>query len=201
MSDQPLSDAPRPAIPPPVSLRPPAGEDKGGPGVMLTPTIQKAICDSLRAGCKIAASAEAAGISKSTFYKWRKRGEREITRLEAHPRARVREREFIYLEFAIEVREAIAKAQLALTLYVHKEAAKGDWRASAWLLARRWPKEFADRHEVTGAGGAALQTGQVILMMPDNGRDGQTLLPAPTAAPSEPDDEDDASPDETDDKI
>jgi hypothetical protein len=41
----------------------------------LTPEIQKAICDDLRTGCYIETACIRAGIAKSTFYDWLKRGE------------------------------------------------------------------------------------------------------------------------------
>ena len=46
---------------------------------------------------------------------------------------------------------------------------EGDWKASAWYLARRWPEEFAERqkHEVTGANGGAIQTEAAVTITTD----------------------------------
>ena len=81
----------------------------------------------LRSGCYIENAAACAGISRSTFYRWLRRGETQ---------ARGKYRNFwdtVTVSLAIcEVRHVSAIAAAAQT----------DWRAAAWLLERRFSQRW-----------------------------------------------------------
>jgi hypothetical protein len=81
-------------------------------------------------------AAQRAGIGESTYYRWHERAERA--------------RSGVFREF----RERIARAEANLMtlhlLKVNQAANDGDWRASVWMLARRFPDVFGTKVELGG---------------------------------------------------
>ena len=69
-----------------------------------------------------------AGISPSTLYRWR---------AAAHPQAHPE-----LAELESELRRAEAQAELEACLTINRAAAKGEWRAAAWMLERLEPDQF-----------------------------------------------------------
>lgn len=115
-----------------------------GRKTLLTPELQRAICDNITAGLNQQDAAELAGVPPSTFYYWLKRGELEQNRLAQAPRAKPRPKETPFLEFL----ESVKKAQIDFKLTQVKnveQAAPQHWQASAWLLERRFPKEYGQQ--------------------------------------------------------
>jgi hypothetical protein len=107
----------------------------------------------IRRGNTIETAARCAGIHRDTFYDWMKRG---------------RKGQSGYREFADQVDTAVAQAE-ALHVEVLREASKDDWRAAAWILERRNPRDWArqDRTVVTGPGGGPIQTIDVTKLSDD----------------------------------
>jgi hypothetical protein len=99
----------------------------------LTPEVQDAICNAIRHGATYQAASEAAGVAYDTFNEWRK----DI-------RAK-------YVKFSEAVRRANADAMLDLIAKV-EAAGEKDWRASAWILERRFKSDFGQAVDVTSAG-------------------------------------------------
>lgn len=103
----------------------------------LTPDIQKTIVEQLRWGNYLETAAVFAGLSKDTLYNWLKRGSREKTG--------------IYKEFSDAVSKAMAEAEIRDVANI-TNAAKTDWRASAWRLQhrnpRKWGKMDEEKHEL-----------------------------------------------------
>ncbi len=115
-----------------------------GRPTLLTPEVEKAICDNILLGLAAEEAAEMSGVSASTFYGWKRRGQLEATRLTRAPRAKARPKETPYLEFL----QAVKKAQLEFkrTHVVRvQQAGREHWQASAWLLERRYPKEYGQK--------------------------------------------------------
>lgn len=115
-----------------------------GRKTLLTPELQQAICDNITAGLNQEDAAEYAGVPLRTFYNWLQRGEREEKRLAQSPGAKPQPREAIFLQFW----QAVKKARLDFKrtqIRNVKQAALQHWQASAWLLERRWPKEFGQQ--------------------------------------------------------
>lgn len=75
-----------------------------------------AIIDAIRTGLSIEAACQCAGLSRSTFYRWRDDDDR----------------------FGDQVDRAIAESEGHLVGLI-RSAAETDWRAGAWLLERRFP--------------------------------------------------------------
>jgi transposase len=104
----------------------------------LNPAVANAICTNLASGASIEASAEAAGITRATVHNWLKRGRAEDAPDE-------------FAQFAADVTEAQAVAEVHLVRIMRQAASDGgpgDWRAAAWLLARRHPERWSEKRQL-----------------------------------------------------
>lgn len=150
------------------------------------------ILANLRDGCSVAASAEAAGIHRDTFYDWISRGEKG---------------EDGYVAFAAEVMSARAHVEneIARILKQHmtglsgqltkkgepskrKVKPPGDLRAITWWLNRRGHDEWVEKHQVTGNGGGPIVTIDVSQMSDEDLQrvaDG-TYMPPASGATAKP---------------
>ena len=109
----------------------------------LSPTRKKQICTHLAAGNSRRISAEAAGISRRTFQRWMAKGEEQTKGpFRAFRRAVIR-----------------AEAE-AVTVAVGciREAGKKNWRAAAWWLERRHPKDWGRWEQLRLSPGEAQPT-------------------------------------------
>lgn len=100
---------------------------------------------AVRSGLPFHLAAEAAGISETTFYEWQ-RG--------IFPRGADKA---LKASFSEELTRARGYSAARLMTII-QSAAPDDWRAAAWILERRFPKDFG-KHvlEVTGDDGGPLQ--------------------------------------------
>jgi hypothetical protein len=121
--------------------------------------LAKKVIDALQFGCYVETAAAYAGISKNTFYRWMRAGER-ASRGALH-------------EWKREVDKALVNSELVALGRVRK-AMEHNWQAAAWYLERRKPHEWGRRRvEVTGADGKAIEQHQAVrIYLPDNGRAG-----------------------------
>jgi len=169
---------------------------RGAPGA-LTPESRDAIITAIRAGCYVETAAAHAGLSRRVVYKWLKRGRDEIERrerfsedtatrkrqtvyrkqLEAADR-KLRKTEESYVDFVLSMEKALADAELANLMVIHKAASGGqvlrrtsnhkpdgtkevtevlsrpEWTAAAWRLERRSPERWGKRQvdvQLTGS--------------------------------------------------
>jgi hypothetical protein len=101
----------------------------------LTPALQQKVCDAVRVGNGFDVAAGFAGIDKTTFHRWMKRGARATRGL--------------YRDFYLAVQKASSDAETRALAIVNK-AAPEDWRAAAWFLERKSPERWGRRehHEV-----------------------------------------------------
>jgi transposase len=90
----------------------------------LTPELQKTITEAIVIGATYQAAAEYAGISYDAFNEWMKRTGKQ------------------YVEFRQSVMKANAQARVNLVAKIQMSAKKGDWRAAAWILERRFRDEY-----------------------------------------------------------
>ena len=98
----------------------------------LTPEATEAICSALIRGTSKEAAAAAASISLRTLNRWLSRA-----REEGAPEELVR--------FADEVEEAMNRSEIHL---LEKIRSADDWRASAWILSRRFPDRWSEKRSV-----------------------------------------------------
>ncbi len=92
----------------------------------LTPDVQERICQAIRAGAPPETAAVYAGIGKSTYYAWMRRGERG-----AGP----------FVEFREAIKKALAEFEVR-TVTLVQQAAPADWQAAMTLLERRFPDRW-----------------------------------------------------------
>jgi Bacteriophage Sf6, terminase small subunit-like len=88
---------------------------------LYTRQLTKRICRLLEKGNTITASCDSVGITDRTYHQW----------CEDHP------------HFFQATSRARGLARLR-HVKVLTEAAKTDWRASAWLLSHCWPQEYSE---------------------------------------------------------
>ena len=105
----------------------------------LTPELQEAICKTLQAGVDVETACLRDGISRESYFEWRKRG---------------REGEEPYAGFLAATTKAHAEVEAGLTYQILK-ASKTHWQAAAWAIKWRATKGV-QRVEVTGQDGAPI---------------------------------------------
>lgn len=137
----------------------------------LTPQLQQQIVNLIRIGNYIETACMAAGIDKSTWHDWMRRGARERERIARNARARLRKSEAPFVEFSHAVIKAQNEAE-TISLARITKAGETQWQANAWRLERmhpeRWGRRDRMQHEHTG--NLALATA-VRFELPANGRD------------------------------
>jgi transposase len=92
----------------------------------LSPPKQR-ILESLEQGHNHEAAAQLAGVSRATYYRWRR----------------------LDTDFAAAVTAAVNRSEF--NLFKHLQASadlKSDWRAYAWLLERRFPESYGNKQFV-----------------------------------------------------
>lgn len=109
----------------------------------LTPARRRKICKALADGNTRKTSSEASGISRRTFSRWMAMGEDE----KKGPHRALRD--------AVLQAEAEATSEAVACL---RKAAHRDWRAAAWWLERRRPKEWGRWEQLRLSAGEAQPT-------------------------------------------
>lgn len=88
----------------------------------------------ISAGNSVKISCEALGLNERSYYTWIEESEKEDAKQ-------------VYVEFASRMKKAIGLSKVSLVKNIVDQG-KGDWRASAWLLERRFPDEFGQKETV-----------------------------------------------------
>lgn len=138
-----------------------------GPGqpTKLNPEVVRMLCDNITLGMPYRQSCAAAGIGYSTYRNWMIRGEDEIERVSANPKATVRKNEQKYVDFVEAIKEAEAKGMRNNLAMITKASKEGAWQASAWILERRYPAEFGRKDAIDmnnkHSGGITVQVEEV----------------------------------------
>lgn len=128
----------------------------GGRNTKLTKEVQDELARLIGAGVYMRQACEFVGLSEQTIYNWMMRGSTEILRLESDPKARPLAKEEPFVEFYKKIKKAENASEVRAVIHWQEEI-KGDWRAAASFLARRFPDRWSPRLEVTGAEGAPVQ--------------------------------------------
>lgn len=124
----------------------------GGRPLKLTPEMEEAIVANVAGGNFYEASAEAAGLPTSTFYRYMEVGSdvakaRAVCEEEGREWKPATPNDQRLLEFWEAVTRARAAAQVDAVKLVTK-AGEDDWRAAAWYLERAFPKLYGKRLQV-----------------------------------------------------
>jgi hypothetical protein len=144
------------------------GSKRSGRAPRYNAEVHAEIIKHLRSGAFKQHAAQAAGVSARAVDEWLKLG---------------RDGDKRYAEFACDVDRTIAEdaiRNLAVVSAAALKTGKGDWKAAAWLLERKYPKLFGRGAEpavgVTfdsgggGEDGEQPQKTRVEFYIPDNGR-------------------------------
>lgn len=94
------------------------------------------ICAIIAVGAGKTTACAEVGISRQTLDVWLERGEKAD------------EDDPVFLEFYTAFTKAKERDKLTYLNSINKAAKKGDWRAAAWGLEKRYPKEFGARMEI-----------------------------------------------------
>lgn len=112
----------------------------------LTPERHAKVLECTRFGMPLTHAASYAGVDVSTVERWIVKGERSGR----EP----------YKTFVRDLRHAQGEDMYRSLLVVAQAEKRGDWKAAAWKLSRRYPKQFGDRamlHMTTGSDDPARQ--------------------------------------------
>lgn len=125
----------------------------GRPASKPTKAQHAAIVEGRRKGLPWKACAGAAGIHHTTLLKWRTKGE---------------DGEEPYAALVADVEKAEAESIHDLLSRI-EAAATETWQAAAWLLERRYPREYGRRiHEHHGDGGGPVK---IVCTLPGSEKD------------------------------
>ena len=115
------------------------------------------IVEALRNGTAAAHAIRAAGVAKSTYYSWLTRGREERDRRNAGLKPDTKEEPF--LDFLDATEKAEAEGAALHMQNIAQTALNGTWQASAWILERRFPRDYGrfDRSEVSGPDGGPVR--------------------------------------------
>ena len=100
----------------------------------LTPAVLERIVQAVKAGLTYEVAAQAAGVDRATFYRWKARGEHD----QHGP----------YRDLCDVLKKAEAEAE-AHMLGIIRDAAPTQWQAAAWFLERRYPERYGRRDRTT----------------------------------------------------
>jgi hypothetical protein len=101
------------------------------PASKFTHETEQTITGLIGNGVTVAVAAEAAGVARSTVYRWMGR-----------PR-----------DFRVAVERARAEMEVSMVASVERASRAGSWRASAWLLERMAPERWAKPSDRPTPGG------------------------------------------------
>lgn len=122
---------------------------KTGRPTKLTPAITKKIVKALKAGATHDLAALYAGISRTTFYDWKARGE-------------AGEEDFSDFSDAIALAEGKGAVELLEKIKLATKDPK-EWRAGAWLLERRYPEQYGKQQlDIKHSGSVGLSWEQMF---------------------------------------
>lgn len=107
--------------------------------IKLNDIIKTRLIEALQLGTPIEDACNYAGISKPTFYSWKKQGKEGKSK--------------ILIDFFNDIKRAESEGILANLQNIYNAGANGSWQASAWILERKRPAEFgkniAIKQEIT----------------------------------------------------
>lgn len=116
----------------------------------LTEEVKGRIVTAIKAGSYVETAAAFAGVGKSTFYDWLKKG--------------ATAKSGIFRELSLEIEQALAHADVRDIGIIAKAAQKGIWQAAAWRLERKHPDQWGRRQVIqVGNGDHMMKTTEIDL--------------------------------------
>ena len=114
--------------------------------IRFTDEVRQQVLAMVRGGASREIAAMSAGIDRRTLYRWLTRGQAD----------REAGQQTDYTAFLGDFERAEARAMGLLEGSVLKAASR-DWRASAWLLARKSPELFGDKESAQRVAAQAIE--------------------------------------------
>ena len=102
------------------------------------------VAEATRAGLSASAIADYAGIGRSTFFEWMRRGREAGEALDAG--LSIESSEHPFLDFVDEFRRVQATTEVEALAVIGRAADGGNWRAAAWYLERAHPDKWGPPH-------------------------------------------------------
>lgn len=107
----------------------------------LTPEVEERLVYAISVGGSYKAACQYAGISYQTFLNWRKRVREGAVRQDGERCRETEEGNERFVELFDHINKAEGDAAIVWLVRIEK-AAKRDWKAAAWKLERRFPREY-----------------------------------------------------------
>jgi hypothetical protein len=137
-------------------------KSNAGRKTLLTKKKQAEICQYISEGNTITDACILSGVAMSTVMDWRRKGREEEK--EIKKKGRLKSKKYKYLEFL----EATKKAEIGFKAHHIKkidDESEKNWIASAWLLERKFYKEFGKKYNVDAKIKAKIKASGKIDMM------------------------------------
>jgi hypothetical protein len=136
-----------------VTPRAPApARAKIGRPTLLTPKTIEAITNAIALGATYELACQYAGISRTTFFMWKQKGEAERERLAngGKPDSALGRKMRPFLDFLNAIEKAEGEAVVLWLAKIEQAASDGNWQAAAWKLERRYPKLYGRNYLTLG---------------------------------------------------
>jgi hypothetical protein len=124
----------------------------------LNTEIQNTIVAAIQRGCYVETAAEIAGIDKTTFYDWLKKGAHVNDRIQKGERV-TKASSLDLLDFSNAIKRATAQSELRDVVVIDTAAQNGVWQAAAWRLERKHHQKWGRKVAITDQQGGNFFTG------------------------------------------
>lgn len=141
----------------------------GRPSGISNKNTITALVAALELGVTVDAAVQLAGISRSAYFTWMRRGAPARQRYESD--LKVADEEQPFLDFLDKIEGALFTAERNAVEAIQNASIGGSWRAAAWFLERRFPSRWA-----TWRAGSIDPEELAITVPPENHRDDDKLL-------------------------
>lgn len=92
-------------------------------------------------GMSIKAACDYASIGEGTFYQWQRKAEKAEENGEGD--------ENVYVKFMKDFKKSKSSCMARHLARITQASDDGSWQASAWILERRFPEDFAQHNDVS----------------------------------------------------
>ena len=106
----------------------------------LTEETLNTLCDAIVKGHAVRFACAFAGISQTTYFRWRARGLKALEARDDGIEPKSTDEE-AYLNFYVETEKAHAEYVETCRKHIH-DAMPKTWQAACWSLERRYPEEY-----------------------------------------------------------
>lgn len=115
------------------------GRRMGRTPIFTDPDIKADFLKAIKMGLSIEKACEYAGVNELTFYNYQNKAEED---------EKAGKKDTVYIKFIKDFKKARASCVIKHVSIIEEASNKGSWQASAWMLERRFAKDFATKQEV-----------------------------------------------------